>query len=194
MKILAFVDMHGNLSSLIKLKKKAKKADLIICAGDVSLFEADLEYLLLELNKMGKPILMLHGNHEMQSTLKNMCKPLENITFFHKKIKRIDKITFIGYGGGGFSLTEPDFSKFISKNKEKIKGRIVLAVHAPIYNTKIDKIYGEHYGNKTFRDFIEKKQPELVICGHFHETAGITDKIKRSLIINPGPDGKIIEI
>lgn len=193
-KILAFVDMHGDLSALIKLKKKAKKADLIVCAGDLTLFESDIDYFLYEMNKLGKPVLMLHGNHEASSTLRNMCKPLENLTFIHKKLHKFKDILFIGYGGGGFSLREPDFEKFVKKNKAKIKGRIILVSHAPPFGTKLDKINSGHYGNKSITKFIEQFKPKLVICGHFHESAGIVQKIGKTLAINPGPSGKVIEI
>ncbi len=194
MKILAFVDLHGDLSSLIALKKKAKKVDIVVCAGDFTLFEADIDYLLYEINKLGKPVLMIHGNHESSSLLKNLCKPLDNLTFIHKKFHKFKDVLFVGYGGGGFSLTEPDFEKFVKKNKNKIKGKVVLIVHAPPFGTKLDKLNSEHYGNKSITKFIEKFKPKLVVCGHFHETAGLNQKIGKTLIINPGPRGKIIEV
>jgi len=194
MKILAFVDMHGDLSALIDLKKKAKKADAIVCAGDITIFENDIDYFLLELNNIGKPVLIIHGNHESSSVLKNLCKPLENITFIHKKLHKLQDLLFVGYGGGGFSLTEPGFEKFVKNNKSKIKGKIVLVTHAPPYGTKLDKLNSEHYGNKSITKFIEQFKPKLVICGHLHETAGIVQKLGKTLAINPGPKGKIIEV
>jgi len=36
--------------------------------------------------------------------------------------------------------------------------------------------------------------PVLVLCGHFHENFRKQDKIKNTLIINPGPDGTIINV
>ena len=45
MKILAFVDLHGSLNALKRLSKqiKSKKPDIIVCAGDISIFENNLE-------------------------------------------------------------------------------------------------------------------------------------------------------
>ena len=70
MEILAFVDAHGSLSALRELKKKAARADLLVCAGDISIFEHGLVRLLYELNKINKPVLIIHGNHETEEILK----------------------------------------------------------------------------------------------------------------------------
>ncbi len=195
MKLLAFVDNHGDLSSLRKIKKKAKQAELLICAGDISLFEQDLDFLLYELNKIGKPLLIIPGNHETETNLKNICALFENVYYIHKKLHKFKDYLIIGYGTGGFSLTEPEFNKFMAKNKAKLKSKkIILVIHAPPYHTNLDKLNSDYYGNKTFRDFVEKKKPKLVICGHFHENSGKSQKIGKTLVINPGPDGKILEV
>ena len=44
---------------------------------------------------------------------------------------------------------------------------------------------GKHVGDEIIREFIEKYQPQVAICGHMHETQG-TDQIKKSLVINAG--------
>ena len=43
MKILAIVDMHGSAKAFKEMKKKAKKVDLVINAGDFSIFEQGIE-------------------------------------------------------------------------------------------------------------------------------------------------------
>jgi Icc-related predicted phosphoesterase len=45
---------------------------------------------------------------------------------------------------------------------------------------------GEHVGSTVIRTFIEREQPDLVLCGHIHESRG-TDTIAAARIINPGP-------
>jgi Icc-related predicted phosphoesterase len=56
---------------------------------------------------------------------------------------------------------------------------------------------GTHVGSKSVRDFIEREQPDVVICGHIHEARG-QDAIGRSKIVNCGPASKgyyaVIEI
>ena len=66
MKILAFVDTHGSDKAINKIREKAKKenADILICAGDVSVFEQNLEKILKKLDSLNKPVLIIPGNHD----------------------------------------------------------------------------------------------------------------------------------
>src|SRR3989344_3056089 len=74
MKILAFSDIHGKKSALIKIKNKTMKENpnLLICAGDLSFFSQKLKILINYLDNLNKPLLIIHGNHEsIESIEKN---------------------------------------------------------------------------------------------------------------------------
>ncbi len=200
MKILAFTDPHLSSFALKKIKSKVKKQkpDLLVCAGDISIFEQGLNIYLSKLNKLKIKTLMIHGNHEADKTLRKSCKRYKNLIFIHKKYYKQNNHLFLGYGGGGFSLVDPDFykiskkfRKIIKKNKDK---KIILITHAPPYKTKLDLVVGSHCGNKTIRNFIVKNKVDLHISGHLHENFNKKDKIKKTEIINPGPYGKIIKL
>src|SRR3989338_8064488 len=97
---------------------------------------------------------------------------------------------------GNHETKEEKFEKFAKKfiptiPKEK---HLVFITHAPIYGTKLDDLWEEHRGCLSTLEFIEKTKPVLVLCGHFHENAGKQDKIKNTLVLNPGPSGKIINL
>ncbi len=200
MKILAFTDLHLSSFAFKKIKSKIKKysPELVVCAGDVSIFEHGLDFVLKKLNKLNKRILIIHGNHETDTTLRKLCQKYNNLEFIHKKSYPYDSCLFLGYGGSGFALTEPEFyktgeafSKMIKKSKSK---KIIFVTHAPPFGTKLDLIVTSHCGNKTFRRFINKNRINICICGHLHENFGKEDRIKKTRIINPGPYGKILEI
>lgn len=195
MKILIFTDNHGSLTSISKVIKKSKNADLLIQAGDISIFEQNLDYLFKKISKINKDILILPGNHESETILRKECSFYKNIIYFHKKIKKINDILFIGHGGGGFSITDKDFEDFIKKNKKIVKNnkKIVLIVHQPPYGA-LDLVMKEHTGNKSYRDFIYRYKPILVACGHLHEHEEKQQKIRKTLVINPGPNGRIITL
>jgi len=79
----------------------------------------------------------------------------------------------------------------------------VLNTHCPPYDTNIDLapkldkdlrpiiasggVVMEHVGCISVRRIIEKYQPLVGLHGHIHESRGI-DKIKRTLVLNPGSD------
>lgn len=194
MKILAFVDIHENLTALKEIEKKAEKVDLVICLGDLTIFENHLEQLMKRLGKIKKPIFMLHGNHETATVLKKYCSFYDNITFVHKRLKKFGEYYFLGWGGGGFDQIETEFETLV-RNVD-IKGKkVILLTHAPPYNTKLDIIGKIHHGNKSIVKYVKKnKNIILYLCGHFHDTWGKKDKINKTLLINPGPKGEIITI
>jgi len=101
MKLLAFTDLHLSSYAFKKLKKKVKKQkpDLLICAGDVSIFEQGLDFILNKLNKLKKKILIIHGNHETDKVLKKLCKKYNNLIFIHKKHYKTNGNIFFAYGG-----------------------------------------------------------------------------------------------
>lgn len=198
MKILAFADVHGSTTAFNKIDTAIKKykPDILVCCGDVSIFEQHLDLIIKKIAAFGKQTLVLHGNHESAEIMKKLCARHENIIFMHKKIKEINEITFVGYGGGGFCQTDKEFEKFADAIENKIKGKTaVLLTHGPPHKTKLDKISDEHVGCKSFRKFITKNNNViLAISGHIHETAGKQDRIGNALLINPGPWGRIIEL
>ena len=84
------------------------------------------------------------------------------------------------------------FKKVFSK-----KRKLIFVTHAPIYGTRLDDLRVNglgHRGCKSTRKFVDEMNPVLVLCGHFHENFRKQDKIKNTLIINPGPDGTIINV
>ena len=63
----------------------------------------------------------------------------------------------------------------------------VLCPHAPPYGTKCDRLRtGEHVGSAALRALIDREQPDLVLCGHIHESRAI-DEIGPTTVVNPGP-------
>ncbi|MBI2542002.1 metallophosphoesterase [Candidatus Woesearchaeota archaeon] len=201
MKILAFTDIHGSVSALKRLEQKVKSQNpgLLVCAGDISMFERGILKISRRLNKLNKKIVIVHGNHEDSTTFRKLSKLFKNFVFIHKTHFVEDNVLFLGYGGGGFALVDREFEKtadakfkeIIKQNKDKT---IVLVTHAPPYKTKLDKIGKNYCGNKSIRQFIERNKVDLLICGHLHENFGKEDKIGKTKIINPGPFGKIIEV
>jgi uncharacterized protein len=199
MRVLTFTDIHGSMSILKTLKKKAKNVDLILCMGDFTVFEMDMERVLKKINALGKDVLLIHGNHEYSNEVARLCKKHKRITFLHKKTKVIGNCLFMGYGGGGFALKDKEFEKFgvaLSKEMKKHKDKkSILMLHGPPYGTKLDELYaGAHCGNKSYTRFIKKSKPDFVFAGHIHECFGHVEKIGKSVLRNPAPDGRIIRM
>lgn len=192
MRAFAFADIHGNKNALKRIILRASQPDIdiLISAGDLTLFGKELAQLLKALDKARKYCLHVHGNHEDAAAFESACFKTAYAIPIHSRCIKIQNTAFAGWGGGGFAITEPSFERFASR----IPKKAIIVTHAPPRNTKVDKIDSSHYGNKSITNAIKKVKPQLVICGHLHETAGRTDKIASTLIINPGPAGAILDI
>ena len=83
------------------------------------------------------------------------------------------------------------FKKWIKESKAK---KVVLVTHAPPYGTKLDDLYGESVGNISFRKFLVNGAVDMLLCGHLHENFNKKDMLNKTIIINAGPNGKIITI
>jgi len=197
MKILAFTDLHEDYEYAEELEKKAKHVDLVLCAGDLTVFGDNLEQAIKFLDGFGKKVLCIHGNHESDHKMKKLCDETKNVVFIHKRFYKIGNLIVIGHGGGGFLKEDEEF-----KEVEKIFSmlvnenvRSILLTHAPPYKTRLDEIREDyHVGSKTYRKFIERTQPSVAVSGHIHETFKKTDRIGKTILVNPGPSGAIIEL
>lgn len=197
MKILTFVDLHGDTGLLKKLIGRAKEddIDLVIIAGDLTMFESNLRYMLRRLNTIRKKVLIIQGNHESEKSMRKAVKEYENCVYFDKKAVKVGGYVILGYGEGGFALEDMEFRKLARHwYGEFQKEKVILVLHAPPFATTVDRVDKRHTGNKDFRKFIERIKPKLVICGHIHETAGKVDKIGETQVINPGWDGMVVEL
>lgn len=197
MKILAFVDTHGNKKAINQVLKKVDEVDLIICAGDVSEWGSNIKSILSEFKKTKKPLLIIPGNHEFDEELREECKSFDNVIYLHKGSYTLGNYSFFGYGGGGFAERSPEFESASKKFLKTVsnESKIILVTHGPPYGTKLDSLPGlGHRGCKSLREFIDKAKPLLHICGHLHENAGNQQVVGRTLVVNPGPSGLIFKI
>lgn len=194
MKILAFVDMHENITALRQIEIRADKADILICAGDITIFENHIHEIMKRLGRIKKPIYIIPGNHETPAVLKKYCSFYTNLVYMNKQHKKIGDYHIIGCGGGGFSAADEEFEKFTEKINTEGQPTILIT-HAPPYGTKLDMMGREHCGNKSITRYIKQnKNIILHVCGHLHEHWQKQERINNTLIVNPGPGGAMIDL
>lgn len=197
MNILFFADTHGDMDTLRTLKNKSSNADIVVCAGDISQMELHLPELIEYMDTFDKPVLMIHGNHEDDRGMKDLCEESDNVIFIHKGVHHVNDSIFMGYGGDGFSAKDPEFIRVANaffKPEAKDKEKIILITHGPPHNTVIDNLNGDNRGNKSYREFIDDVKPHIAVSGHLHENSGKSHQIGRTLFMNPGKKGLLVNI
>lgn len=197
MKLLTFSDLHASKGSMDKLEQLAKHCDALICAGDFTFFGNHQKEVLTRLNSFGKPVIVVHGNHEDSEEVGQDVLDLENCVFLHGTSHVVHDTLFLAWGGGGFSLHDrglAERSEYFLNRAKYHHGKVVLVTHAPPHRTALDNMDGHYVGNQTIRDVIQYLQPQLFVSGHIHETFGNVDKIGKTVCVNPGPHGLIIDL
>jgi len=192
-RIFAFSDFHGEHELFPEITRRAKEADIVICAGDLTWFEEDVQELLSFLNSWNKPVLMIHGNHEGKKMLKKACEHFQNITFCHGKAIEFAGVTFLAWGGGGFARIEPELA-FLTKEWESSKNPRFLITHAPPRDTALDIVDHRHVGCQTVNECILKLKPVVAVSGHIHDSAEAEEYIDTSHCVNLGPWGRTFEL
>jgi len=196
MRLLVFTDPHGHASIFEMLRKKIFHADAACCVGDFTIFGQDIQRLLGEMDSWGKPVILIHGNHENPEEVRRLCKGLKNVHFIHKSYFVIDDVGFIGYGGDGFSSEDPAAEVHVKAAANLLKEKkLVVLFHQPPFGTKLDLLpFFGHAGNESYTKALLDVQPVFAFSGHLHETFGKKDKIGETKIMNPGPLGVFVRL
>ncbi len=190
-KILAVSDIHGRVDRVRTLIKLRETTDFLLIAGDITNFggrREAIEVLSPLLDAWDGSVLAVFGNCDGR----DVPELLEELGIsVHMKHAEISGLGVTGFGGSSrtpfgtpFEFEESEIFEGLSSSY--VEGDVLLT-HAPPYGTRLDVTSrGVHAGSRAVREFIERFQPPLAVCGHIHEAAGI-EKIGGSTVINPGP-------
>lgn len=194
---MAVADFHGLPDADANLLKFLERGyDCLVLIGDLTNFGpiSAAEDILTKAEAAGLPTLAVPGNCDPKPILEVLDKHSVNL---HAKLTKVDDVTFVGLGGSNltpfntpFELTEAEIKEELDKLAQTLDQNFMLVTHAPPYDTRVDRTdSGMHVGSKSIRQFIEERQPIAALCGHVHEARN-TDKLGRTLIVNPGSIGK----
>jgi hypothetical protein len=197
MKIIAFTDIHGSYRKVDEILTKVS-ADAVVIGGDITTVgtRAEVEQAIEGWKRFGRPLVAVAGN--MDSPEIDGVLESTGVSVNGRGV-RIGDVGFFGVSASPLSplhtpyeISEEETAQRIEAGYRTVRdSRVkVFVPHAPPHNTKVDKVFmGTHVGSKSVREFIEREQPDVVICGHIHEARG-QDTIGRSKIVNCGPAGK----
>ncbi len=188
-------DLHGYAPTMKYLKIVTEKCDYLIIAGDIT--SADMgsspEPVFNFLDSLNIPVIAVLGNSDRLEFLYDF-QTLKNVKLLHFEIENIENVVIIGVSGvqpqdhGAFYyIPETQFYNGLKKLYEQAgkPDHFLLLSHAPPYGFADLLKNGEHVGSKGLQKFDEEFNPDIHICGHVHEAAGIY-RHKSTTIINPG--------
>ena len=198
-KILAVGDIHGDSRLMKKLAQQAKdeNVDIVILAGDITYAEREFKDIIKPFTDLKKQVLLIPGNHEGVATtdvLAEIYSPTKNI---HGYSFIRENLGIFGAGGadiGIHTITDAEIYKLLKKGNESVKNleKKILVTHIHPFGTKSE--FSGFKGSKAVRKAIETFKPNVAICAHIHEAAGVEDKIGNTRVINVSRKGKIFEV
>jgi Icc-related predicted phosphoesterase len=197
LRILAFSDLHTDLEAAARLVESSHDADLVVAAGDLASVHRGLEQTVGALAAIEVPTVLIPGNNETDTALREACTGWEAATVLHGEAAEVDGVTFFGLGAGvpvtpwdwSFDLTEEDATELLSNCPEGA----VLVVHSPPKGY-VDSSGGTHLGSEAVLRSIEAARPPLALCGHIHESWGEHATIGPTRVVNLGPEGMLFEV
>lgn len=186
-------DIHNNVSPL-KHFPEIENADGVIIHGDITNggVMSQVQSMISQILSKNTNIYAQAGNMDGVVILDYLN---DNTTLLHRKGYELS--SGLGIMGVGMSTPTPfqtpgEFSdeklgQWLEETWHTIshfKHKFVVT-HDPPYGTHLDRTSGRHVGSRAVLSFIKKHQPDILLCGHIHESRG-KDYIGNTRAVNPG--------
>jgi Icc-related predicted phosphoesterase len=197
-RLLAFSDLHRDLTQAAKLVEMSAKADVVIGAGDFASLHEGLEETIDALAAIETPTVLVPGNNETDEALREAAGGWRSATVLHGGSVTIAGVAFFGLGAGipvtpwdwSFDLDDETAAVMLAHCPENA----VLVLHSPPLDHCDSNGAGQSFGSPILLRTIEERNPRLAVCGHIHESWGCESKIGDTPLYNLGPKGTWLEV
>lgn len=199
MKLLAFSDIHRDLDAVRALAERARDADVLVGAGDFATQRQGLGPVIDAIAALGPPAVLVHGNGESEDELREACAPYDHLHPLHGASIELGGRTFFGLGGGvpvtPFGPWSVDYTEAQAADLLAPCPRgAVLVTHSPPLGHADTTSGGESVGSRAILACVERAHPTHALCGHIHDSWGVTSRVGGTLVMNLGPRGVAIDL
>jgi uncharacterized protein len=194
MKLLCITDIHNHIDPFRHILQDAGPVDLVLLGGDLTNFgtTTDVENIVQIAQSANFPVLAVAGNCDSAPIDQRLSDLGVSVA------GRGTIINDVGIQGlsaappwhkGMYGFPEEDLARHLQDGYRQIQNarwHVVLS-HVPPRGLKLDRThFFQHVGSSALREFVEKTQPALVVCGHIHESRGV-ELVGRTTVVNCGP-------
>ena len=195
MRILYVVDVHGRFDAVQAAVRATGPVDVLVVGGDLTNAgrPEDAARAVAAWRPLAPTLLAVAGNMdspEIDARLVELGVSIDGRGVV------VGDVGLHGVSASAFTplhtpyeLPDEELGRRAAEGHADVaQSRIrIFCPHAPPYGTACDRLRsGEPVGSRAIRAFVEREQPELVLCGHVHESRG-EDSIDASRVVNPGP-------
>lgn len=195
MRIAYVVDVHARLAAVAAAIEKTGPVDVLVVGGDLTNAGTpdDVTHALELWRPLAPAILAVAGNMDSPEI---DARLVELGVSLNGRGVTLGDVGLHGVSAAAFSplhtpyeLPDEELGRRADEGHARVAGcrARIFCPHSPPHGTRCDRLRsGEPVGSSSLRAFVEREQPDLVLCGHIHESRG-EDTIGRSRIVNPGP-------
>jgi hypothetical protein len=193
MKLLALADLHDRFAVVAEAAQRTGQVDAIVLAGDLTTngTPAEVEPAVKLWRPLAPRLFAVAGNMDSPAidqalerlgvSINGACQRAGDFAFFGCSASPVSV-------GTPYEIPESEIAARLERGFSQSAGAAlrVCVPHAPPRGV-VDRAWtGTHAGSEAVRDFIDRVQPDLVLCGHIHEARGQA-RLGRSLVVNCGP-------
>jgi Icc-related predicted phosphoesterase len=194
-RIAYLVDIHDRYDAVPQAMKEIGPVDLLIVGGDITTAGTadDAARAIEQWRPLAPRLLAVAGNMDSPAIETRLA---EQGVSLDGRGYTFDDVGVFGVSAAPrsplrtpYELDDDELERRIDAGFADVKASrlTIFCPHAPPRGTACDRLAsGEHVGSTVVRAFVEREEPDLVLCGHIHESRG-TDTIGSSKIVNPGP-------
>jgi Icc-related predicted phosphoesterase len=199
MKILAFSDLHRDVTLADAVVRQSSDADVVVGAGDFATCGLGLQDTMSVLQRMPVPLVLVPGNHDDLDELRAACAGWRLAHVLHGQSVVVDGVPFFGIGHGSGVVNPEPWNKVLDEGEAtqmlmRCPERAVLISHSPPYGIADQQTDGRHAGSAALRDAVLLRQPRITICGHIHNGWGQSGIIGHTPIHNIGPRPRLFVV
>jgi Icc-related predicted phosphoesterase len=194
MRIVAIADIHGAHARVTEILDAEGACDVLVVAGDLTTHgtAAEVTSALVTYGRTNQRILAVAGN--MDPPAREADLQSHGVAIDGKGVT-IDQVAFFGVSAcpstpfhAPYELEEEEIARRAEAGWSQAEGARwkIFVPHSPPRRTRLDRTFmGLHVGSTAVREFVERRQPDLLICGHIHEARG-EDRLGATRMVNCG--------
>jgi Icc-related predicted phosphoesterase len=194
-RIAYVVDVHDRFAAVGDALARMGPVDVLVVGGDITTFGSpdDAEHAIGEWRPLALRLLAVAGNcdsPEIDARLVELGVSLD------ARGVVVDGVGLFGASAAAHSplhtpyeVPDEELGRRAEAGLADVDGARVriFCPHSPPYDTACDRLrLGKHVGSPALRGFVDREQPDVLLCGHIHEARGV-DQLGKTQVVNPGP-------
>lgn len=191
MRLLCISDIHGRQKPLAKILRREPDADLILLAGDLTRHGTpdDVRAIIGAARDHSPHVAAVAGNSDSAEIDAALAEEGVALHGCRRNVKGLELIGLSAVSKGfpwHYRFSESIYSDLLEEATNGHDSVPLLVTHTPPWGMLDLTSLGIRAGSRAVRQWVDRHQPRLVVCGHIHESQGHMRQ-GGTTVVNCGP-------